>query len=169
MNKRILILGIVAASILLTLLFLSSGCIQKGNACCSGGFCSAVELNCISGTSPRCSGCDERCMPICACERNGNLPINEGPEPSLIKRSVPQGDFMYDNRNSDNACSSILPEVQVANPGLNCSLVQSKRVDYSEVVDLGTVADIENTLKDMGCVDGASITGCFACTFECKK
>ncbi len=74
--------------------------------------------------------------------------------PKIIERSVSQGDYVRDDRSTIEACNSIIQEVQNSNPNLNCKLIDSKRVDSPD--------DYKK------CVDGASIAGCFTCTFECK-
>jgi hypothetical protein len=75
--------------------------------------------------------------------------------PQIIKRSVSQGDEVYDSRSPVEACNSLIKDIQDSNPTLNCQLIDSKRIDSGEGVD-------------SECVDGASIAGCFSCTFECK-
>ena len=74
--------------------------------------------------------------------------------PKTIERSVVQGDYVKDSRSPIEACNSIIQEVQDSNPNLNCRLIDSKRIDFSDDWD--------------ECIDGASIAGCFTCTFECK-
>ena len=75
--------------------------------------------------------------------------------PQIIKRSVLQGDEIYDPRLPVEACNSLAKEIQDSKPNLNCQLIDSKRIDsYQDF--------------DRECVDGASIAGCFSCTFECK-
>ena len=75
--------------------------------------------------------------------------------PQIIKRSVLQGDEIYDPRSPVEACNSLIKEIQDSKPNLNCQLIDSKRIDsYQDF--------------DRECVDGASIAGCFSCTFECK-
>jgi hypothetical protein len=75
--------------------------------------------------------------------------------PKIIKRSVLQGDEIYDPRSPVEACNSLTEEIQDSNHDLNCQLIDSKRIDSYEDFD-------------RECVDGASIAGCFSCTFECK-
>jgi hypothetical protein len=76
--------------------------------------------------------------------------------PQIIKRSVLQGDEIYDPRLPVEACNSLAKEIQDSKPNLNCQLSDSKRIDsYHQDFD-------------RECVDGASIAGCFSCTFECK-
>lgn len=70
-----------------------------------------------------------------------------------IKRSEIQGDYVRDERTPEEACNPLLSEVKSSNPNLNCRLTDSKRID--------------DYLPDE-CVDGISVAGCFACTFECE-
>jgi hypothetical protein len=72
----------------------------------------------------------------------------------LIRRSVPQGDFVRDTRTPDEACNTILQEVKDSRPSLNCELIDGKRIDPPDEFEQ--------------CIDGASVAGCFACTFQCK-
>ena len=72
--------------------------------------------------------------------------------PSVITRSIPQGDLIQDQRSAIEACSSIIQEIQNTNP--DCKLIESKRID--------------SRAKNSECVDGQSIAGCFNCKFECK-
>lgn len=72
----------------------------------------------------------------------------------IIKRSVGQGDYVRDERSSQEACKTILQSIYDDNSGLDCKLIDSERIDHP---------------KDFNkCVDGATMGGCFACTFECS-
>jgi len=84
----------------------------------------------------------------------GNFIAGSGSLPKVIKRSVGQGDFVRDERSPAEACNSLMEYIRKSNPGLQCSLTESKRIDANQ-----------NLLE---CVNGASIAGCFACTFECR-
>ncbi|MBL7055280.1 hypothetical protein ISS07_00030 [Candidatus Woesearchaeota archaeon] len=66
---------------------------------------------------------------------------------SIIQTSVPQGDYVKDELALEEACNSIEDYV-------DCKLLDSKKVDV-----------MDNLNK---CVDGASVAGCFSCTFECS-
>lgn len=74
-------------------------------------------------------------------------------KPITIKRSEMQGDYIRDERTAEEACNPLLSEAKNSNPNLNCRLTDSKRID--------------DYLPDE-CVDGISVGGCFACTFECR-
>jgi hypothetical protein len=71
--------------------------------------------------------------------------------PKIIERSVMMGDYVVDTRSPEEACGGITQEVQDSNSGLKCRLIDS---------------DVPEDSSE--CIDGASIAGCFTCTFECK-
>lgn len=77
----------------------------------------------------------------------------------LVKRSVAQGDYVVDTRKPEDACATLLKEVQKAHPGKICRLIESTSV--------GGAGDSTDHITQE-CVDGASVAGCFACKFECK-
>ncbi|PIQ89513.1 MAG: hypothetical protein COV72_02500 [Candidatus Omnitrophica bacterium CG11_big_fil_rev_8_21_14_0_20_42_13] len=71
----------------------------------------------------------------------------------FIKRSVGQGDYVQDERSPMEACDTIKKSVCEDNPGFDCKLIDSARIDSPE--QFGK------------CVDGATAGGCFTCTFKC--
>ncbi len=75
---------------------------------------------------------------------------------TIVKRSVARGDEIEDMRSPLDVCNSLIGEVQSSNPPLSCKLVLYKKVDSGS----------EGWLDE--CVEGGSVAGCFACTFECK-
>src|SRR3989338_1640475 len=72
----------------------------------------------------------------------------------IVKTSVGQGDEIRDPRTADEACNDKLQKIEDANPNSKCRLTSSKRVDAPNHWD--------------ECVDGGSVAGCYACTFECR-
>ena len=72
----------------------------------------------------------------------------------IIKTSFPQGDYVQDSRSADEACSDEIKGIEEANVGYKCKLTYSKKVDSPKQFD--------------ECIDGASVAGCYVCTFECR-
>jgi len=86
---------------------------------------------------------------------NGELILSSQNIPDLMTfkadksfwKSVPQGDFVADTRDSAEVCEGI----QAAEKLDKCTIILSK-----------------SSMDKLECADGMSVAGCFACKFECE-
>lgn len=67
---------------------------------------------------------------------------------SILWKSAPQGDYVYDDRNPKEVCQNLQAEQNLN----DCILISQKRANS----------------KEDGCVDGVAEAGCFACKFDCS-
>lgn len=82
--------------------------------------------------------------------------LHSTPDVFIEMRSIPQGDLVDDQRTSEEACSTLLTDLQTTDyEGYSCSLSSSERID--------TETDYYK------CTDGASEAGCFSCIIECRR
>lgn len=83
------------------------------------------------------------------------IKLDFSPSPLIIKKSVPMGDYVIDNRTAEDVCGSMLIQIEQDNFERNCNITSQEIVqNYTEYGEK--------------CVDGASVAGCFACEFECS-
>lgn len=83
------------------------------------------------------------------------------PSPITLKTAVGQTDKSYDTRMPEEVCNIRQQQIQTYNPSLLCELTSSKRIDYSEEINLDYFSS--------ECVDSLSLAGCFSCFFECQQ
>ena len=71
---------------------------QEGACCDESVNCQQTFLECIEGSMPVCTGCDENCIPICSCEPQSEPlnPLPDTPSPPAPLRPPPIPDIHDD-------------------------------------------------------------------------